>query len=160
MTLTKIFSAMEKGPEAIDANLKELDKRVITATDWISTGVVMTNGFTNNGLSYLIEKVGATKITRLYVAGLISNTDSVKIVQGSNKTIAKFPDVVKNLLNGVGGHAKLVSNRETNSNWGHPVELGLNDQGELQAQSRGTDLGNGELVFVDLILLVTTNAVN
>lgn len=135
----------------------------ITATDWTSTGVVMTNGFTSNQdnpLQYLIEKVGATKIIRLYVAGLISNNESVKIVQGSAKTIAQFPDVVKNLLNGVGGHAKLVSNRETNSNWGNPVEFGLNGQGELQAQSRGTDLGNGELVFVDLILLVTTNAVN
>lgn len=46
MTLTTIFSGMEKGPEAIDANFKAV---YITDTGWQTDGITYINGASASG---------------------------------------------------------------------------------------------------------------
>lgn len=61
MTLTKIFSAMEKGPEAIQANFDALNSQATIKHDWDETGITYLNGFSRNGdvpLKYAIVDLG------------------------------------------------------------------------------------------------------
>ena len=66
MTLTKIFSAMEKGPEAIDANFKALEQlaslsevqKATTHTD----GITFVNGATSSDAHYTVAVFGKLKI--------------------------------------------------------------------------------------------------
>lgn len=62
MTLTKIFSGMEKGPEAIDANFKALD---ITDTGWQAAGITYLNGcaaLVGNNERYRVVQTGSFKL--------------------------------------------------------------------------------------------------
>lgn len=128
-----------------------------TDTGWLSAGVVYSNGFSSASgtpIQYRIVKFGSTKLQLVYVAGIVNNTDTAKIVQGASKAIVTFPAVVKNLINDSVGHSKSTLGNETLSNWGNPVELGVDATGKLNAQSRSTDLSKNELVFVNMCLVI------
>ncbi|ANK66600.1 hypothetical protein [Loigolactobacillus backii] len=69
MTLTKIFSGMEKWSEAINDNFQQ----IITKVPWTSDGIVYKNGwtqFTDNELVYTYGSFGANNF--IAVGGQIS----------------------------------------------------------------------------------------
>lgn len=158
MALKKIETGMDNGATAIQNNFELLDTRATSDTGWSSAGVVYTNGFVmkDNPLEYRIVKFGGTKLQLLFISGIIHNTASVKVVQGAAKAIVTFPAAVKNLLNGTTGNSGSTVGCEIVSNWGNPIELGVDANGNLNAQSRRTDLGANEMVMVNLILVITT----
>lgn len=49
MALTNIFTGMDKGPEAIQANFDALNSLATTKNDWTETGITYLNGFSRNG---------------------------------------------------------------------------------------------------------------
>ena len=69
MTLTTIFTGMEKGPEAIDANFKAVDANSPTIlTDWSSDGITYQNGCTERAdtsdtgkIRYRLMQLGDSK---------------------------------------------------------------------------------------------------
>lgn len=127
MTLTKIFTGMEKGPEAIDANFKALN---ITDTGWSSAGVVYLNGFGNTGkpFKYRITNLGG--VVMLWISGY-ANDAANKGLDIKNKTaIAKFPSAVVNYVNG--------SNYNNLSQVGKWVSNGANISIRLDLAGDGT----------------------
>lgn len=76
MTLTKIFSGMEKGPEAIDANFKAVDNSVATLTEgqklkWIN--LPLEKGITGN-----LSVAEAYNGSIIYIKGQINTTGDFK----------------------------------------------------------------------------------
>lgn len=64
MALTKIFTGMEKGPEAIDANFKELDGD-ITDSGWQTAGITYLNGcaaLAGSNEQYRVVQTGSFKL--------------------------------------------------------------------------------------------------
>lgn len=89
MALTKIFTGMAQGPEAIDANFNTLDgSSTKIITDWSSDGISYKNGCTPNAdtpnrIQYRIVKLGDSKF--LSIVGLFNTPDL-----DFNQTIVPF----------------------------------------------------------------------
>jgi hypothetical protein len=82
MALTKIFTGMEKGPEAIDANFESVNT---TDSGWSSAGITYLNGFvadSSDPIGYRVVKIGGLILFML--TGYISGT-------GADGDVAKLP---------------------------------------------------------------------
>lgn len=94
MTLTKIVTGMEKGPEAIDANFKD---NLLEISEWTNAGMTYVNGYSQhtndmpNTLKYRTIKLGGVLIETQF-RGYI-NTPALKSTQGVVE-ICKFPSVI------------------------------------------------------------------
>lgn len=93
MDLTKIFSGMDKGPEAIQANFEKLNAASGSGTEWSKVGLISLNGFGGNNLCWRKYKAGG--LTILEFSGWCT-TPTVK--QGQQVDIVKVSDDIKNLL--------------------------------------------------------------
>ena len=84
MNLTKIFTGMEKGPEAIDDNFQ----KITTKVPWTSDGIVYKNGWTkypSNELAYTYGSFGDNNF--IAVAGQITYPN---IPANSSYTVTPF----------------------------------------------------------------------
>lgn len=83
MTLTKIVTGMEKGPEAIDANFKD---NLLEISAWTDAGITYVNGFSQhtndmpNTLKYRTIKLGGMLISTEF-SGFFNNP-ALKSSQG------------------------------------------------------------------------------
>ncbi|MGK4058273.1 hypothetical protein AB0Y04_00880 [Loigolactobacillus coryniformis] len=83
MTLTKIFTGMEKGPEMIDANFKD---NLLEISGWSNAGITYVNGFSQhtndmpNTLKYRTIKLGGILISTEF-SGYFNNP-ALKSSQG------------------------------------------------------------------------------
>lgn len=68
--LTKIFTGMDKGPEAIMDNFNKLN---INWTDWSNEGIVFQNGFQNYQTFYRYAQIGNAKLIELKVSVTLSS---------------------------------------------------------------------------------------
>lgn len=91
MALTKIFTGMEKGPEAIDANFKD---NLLEISAWTDAGMTYVNGYSQhtkdmpNTLKYRTIKLGGVLIETQF-AGFFE-TPPLKSSQGVVE-VCKFP---------------------------------------------------------------------
>lgn len=78
MDLTKIFSGMDKGPEAIQANFEKLNAASGSGTEWSKAGLISLNGFGGNNLCWRKYKAGGLTILEFLVGVLrqLLNKDS------------------------------------------------------------------------------------
>jgi len=156
MALTKIFTGMELGPEAIDANFKALE---ITDTGWITDGIVYANGFVKDAVdpfAYRIVKFGESGLINVYLAGNANQgSGKVSLVNHQSVIAATFPTVVANYINGSNYHAKSVIGRYV-PNWaGVTIRQDFGEDGSLNVQSMGADASNS--FFIDSIYIVVAN---
>lgn len=93
MDLTKIFSGMDKGPEAIQANFEKLNAASGSGTEWSKAGLTSINGFGGDNLCWRKYKAGG--LTILEFSGWCT-TPTVK--QGQAVDIVKVSDDIKNLF--------------------------------------------------------------
>lgn len=93
MDLTKIFSGMDKGPEAIQANFEKLNAASGSGTEWSKAGLTSINGFGGENLCWRQYKAGG--LTILEFSGWCT-TPTVK--QGQAVDIVKVSDDIKNLF--------------------------------------------------------------
>ena len=93
MDLTKIFSGMDKGPEAIQANFEKLNAASGSGTQWSKAGLTSINGFDGENLCWRQYKAGG--LTILEFSGWCT-TPTVK--QGQAVDIVKVSDDIKNLF--------------------------------------------------------------
>lgn len=93
MDLTKIFSGMDKGPEAIQANFEKLNAASGSGTQWSKAGLTSINGFGGENLCWRQYKAGG--LTILEFSGWCT-TPTVK--QGQAVDIVKVSDNIKNLF--------------------------------------------------------------
>ncbi|MFC6170445.1 hypothetical protein [Loigolactobacillus jiayinensis] len=91
MTLTKIFSGMELGPEAIDANFKD---NLLEISAWTDAGMTYINGYSQhtidmpNTLKYRTIKLGGVLIETQF--GGFFDAPALKSTQGVVE-VCKFP---------------------------------------------------------------------
>lgn len=62
MDLTKIFSGMDKGPEAIQANFDKLNSAVGAGTSWSKAGLTSLNGFGGSNMCWRKYEINGLKI--------------------------------------------------------------------------------------------------
>lgn len=62
MDLTKIFSGMDKGPEAIQANFEKLNAASGSGTEWSKAGLTSLNGFGGANLCWRKYEINGLKI--------------------------------------------------------------------------------------------------
>lgn len=93
MDLTKIFSGMDKGPEAIQANFEKLNAASGSGTQWSKAGLTSINGFGGENLCWRQYKAGG--LTILEFSGWCT-TPTVK--QGQAVDIVKVSDDINNLF--------------------------------------------------------------
>lgn len=93
MDLTKIFSGMDKGPEAIQANFEKLNAASGSGTQWSKAGLTGINGFGGENLCWRQYKAGG--LTILEFSGWCT-TPTVK--QSQAVDIVKVSDDIKNLF--------------------------------------------------------------
>lgn len=156
MTLTKIFTGMELGPEAIDENFKAVE---ITDTGWITDGIVYSNGFVKDAadpFAYRIITYGESGLINVYLAGS-ANKGSTQLGLVNHQAViaATFPTVVANYINGSNYHTKSVIGRYQ-VNWaGVVIRQDFDADGSLRLQSMGADASDS--FFIDSIYIVTAN---
>lgn len=95
MDLTKIFSGMDKGPEAIQANFEKLNAASGTGTDWSTAGLTSINGFGGENLRWRQYKTG--NLTILEFSGWCTIPT---IKQNQTVDVVKMSDSIKNLVSG------------------------------------------------------------
>lgn len=137
--------------------LGRLNANDTSDTGWLSDGVVYQNGFTqvaSDPIQYRIVTFGTSGLKLLFIGGIIQNTDTVKLISSTAKTVATFPKAVSQLVDETVGHAKIMLGREISSNWGNALEISVNADGTFTGAMRGQDAGNNELVFVDTCLVI------
>ena len=93
MDLTKIFSGMDKGPEAIQANFEKLNAASGSGTEWSKAGLTSINGFGGENLCWRQYKAGG--LTILEFSGWCT-TPTVK--QGQAVDIVKVSNNIKDLF--------------------------------------------------------------
>lgn len=107
LSLTKIFSGMELGPEAIDANFGQLVAEATVKKGSFDCLAPFT-GFGNGGTTGVIQysRVGAV----VYVHGSITPTKLLPV--GTNYVFANLPDEIK-----TNGNNYAVQQGSSNSKW-------------------------------------------
>lgn len=93
MDLTKIFSGMDKGPEAIQANFEKLNAASGTGTEWIKAGLTPLNGFSGTNLCWRMYKAGG--LTLIEFAGWCT---TVAVKSNQSVDIVQVSDDIKNLV--------------------------------------------------------------
>lgn len=153
MALTKIFTGMELGPEAIDANFKAVE---ITDTGWVTDGIVYSNGFVKDAVdpfAYRIIKYGTSGLINVYLAGS-ANKGSTKLGLVNHKPVvaATFPRTVANYISGSNYHTKSVIGRYQLNYAGVTIRQDFLEDGSLKFQSMGADASDS--FFIDSIYIL------
>lgn len=156
MDLTKIFSGMELGPEAIDANFKAVE---ITDTGWITDGIVYANGFVKDAadpFAYRIVKFGENGLINVYLAGN-ANKGSAKLGLVNHQAVvaATFPSAVTNYITGSNYHNKSVIGRYQQNFAGVTIRQDFGADGSLKVQSMGADASDS--FYIDSCYIVVAN---
>lgn len=154
MTLTKIFSGMEKGPEAIDANFKAVE---ITDSGWQTDGIVYANGFVKDAadpFAYRIVKYGNSGLINVYLAGnATKGPNKLGLVNHQAVVAATFPSAVTNYITGSNYHNKSVIGRYQLNYAGVTIRQDFGADGSLKVQSMGANASDS--FFIDSIYIVT-----
>lgn len=116
MALTTIFTGMEKGPEAIDANFKAVDgNSPKILTDWTSDGITYKNGCSEKNddpntpkIRYRLVQLGDTKFLSIIGWFLVPALNSGQKIVGFT-----LPSNIVSQVN----KPRLMIGRELN-NWG------------------------------------------
>lgn len=145
MDLTKIFSGMDKGPEAIQANFEKL-KNTFKATYLPGTSMTNVNG-TNQVDKNFCWRLDFDNVSLLFV-NLWINDFTGNEAWKSYKNVA----IPKSFLNGA-TKIKTIPEQETQDN-GAIVNWTLDTNGQLSVATRGTAIGEHVGIgFVGMFLL-------
>ena len=145
MDLTKIFSGMDKGPEAIQANFETL-KNTFKATYLDGADMTNVNG-TNQKDANFGWRLDFDKVSLLFI-NLWINDFTGNEAWKSYKNVA----IPKSFLNGA-TKIKTIPEQETQDN-GAIVNWTLDTNGQLSDATRGTAIGEHVGIgFVGMFLL-------
>lgn len=132
MDLTKIFSGMDKGPEAIQANFETL-KNTFKATYLDGADMTNVNGTNEKGTNFG-WRLDFDKVSLLFI-NLWINDFTGNEAWKSYKNVA----IPKSFLNGA-TKIKTIPEKETQDN-GAIVNWTLDTNGQLSVATRGTAIG-------------------
>lgn len=132
MDLTKIFSGMDKGPEAIQANFETL-KNTFKATYLDGADMTNINGTNEKGTNFG-WRLDFDKVSLLFI-NLWINDFSGNEAWKSYKNVA----IPKSFLNGA-TKIKTIPDQETQDN-GAIINWTLDTNGQLSVATRGTAIG-------------------
>lgn len=93
MDLTKIFSNMDKGPEAIQANFEKLNAASGSGTEWSKAGLTSLNGFGGANLCWRKYEINGLKI--LEFSGWCR---TVHLEGNASADIIQVSDDIKNMF--------------------------------------------------------------
>lgn len=93
MDLTKIFSGMDKGPEAIQANFEKLNAASGSGTEWSKAGLTSLNGFGGANLCWRKYEINGLKI--LEFSGWCK---TVHLEGNASADIVQVSDDIKNMF--------------------------------------------------------------
>ena len=93
MDLTKIFSGMDKGPEAIQANFEKLNAASGSGTEWSKAGLTSLNGFGGANLCWRKYEINGLKI--LEFSGWCK---TVHLEGNASADIIQVSDEIKNMF--------------------------------------------------------------
>lgn len=145
MDLTKIFSGMDKGPEAIQANFEML-KNTFKATYLDGADMTNVNGTNEKGINFG-WRLDFDKVSLLFI-NLWINDFTGNEAWKSYKNVA----IPKSFLNGA-TKIKTIPEQETQDN-GAIVNWTLDTNGQLSVATRGTAIGEHVGIgFVGMFLL-------
>lgn len=145
MDLTKIFSGMDKGPEAIQANFEKL-KNTFKATYLPGTSMTNVNG-TNQVDQNFCWRLDFDSVSLLFINVWINDFTGNEAWK-SYKNVA----IPKSFLNGA-TKIKTIPEQETQDN-GAIVNWTLDTNGQLSVATRGTAIGEHVGIgFVGMFLL-------
>lgn len=145
MDLTKIFSGMDKGPEAIQANFETL-KNTFKATYLDGADMTNINGTNQKDVNFG-WRLDFDKVSLLFI-NLWINDFSGNEAWKSYKNVA----IPKSFLNGA-TKIKTIPEQETQDN-GAIVNWTLDTNGQLSVATRGTAIGEHVGIgFVGMFLL-------
>lgn len=145
MDLTKIFSGMDKGPEAIQANFETL-KNTFKATYLDGADMANINGTNQKDVNFG-WRLDFDNVSLLFV-NLWINDFTGNETWKSYKTVA----IPKSFLNGA-TKIKTIPDQETQDN-GAIVNWTLDTNGQLSVATRGTAIGEHVGIgFVGMFLL-------
>lgn len=145
MDLTKIFSGMDKGPEAIQANFETL-KNTFKATYLDGADMTNVNGTNQKDVNFG-WRLDFDKVSLLFI-NLWINDFSGNEAWKSYKNVA----IPKSFLNGA-TKIKTIPEQETQDN-GAIVNWALDTNGQLSVATRGTAIGEHVGIgFVGMFLL-------
>lgn len=145
MDLTKIFSGMDKGPEAIQANFETL-KNTFKATYLDGADMTNVNGTNEKGVNFG-WRLDFDKVSLLFI-NLWINDFSGNEAWKSYKNVA----IPKSFLNGA-TKIKTIPEHETQDN-GAIIDWTLDTNGQLSVATRGTAIGEHVGIgFIGMFLL-------
>lgn len=93
MDLTRIFSGMDKGPEAIQANFEKLNAASGSGTEWSKAGLTSLNGFGGANLCWRKYEINGLKI--LEFSGWCK---TVHLEGNASADIIQVSDDIKNMF--------------------------------------------------------------
>lgn len=93
MDLTKIFTGMDKGPEAIQANFDKLNGATGGGTEWSKAGLTPLNGFGGTNLCWRKYEINGLKV--LEFSGWCK---TVHLEGNTSADIIQVSDEVKNMF--------------------------------------------------------------